>query len=491
MRRSNARKGLWLATLAATVWVAGPGSEGADSESSGPALTLFFIGNRMSEIEPCGCKENQLGGVQFEATLYAEVPAARSLRVDAGAWTSLALNPERSMRTRYALRAMGGLLDLDAVNVGQPDLEQGPDFFEDVGAKHPEAIARLVSANIYLKAEPGRLAFPAWRMVEKTIDGEQPLRVAIAGTAAPLDKTSKAAQFRTRRFEADYVIGSAADALNEILPEMKAGADLTVALFHGTWPETVELARAVPGLDLLVSTSRPPTVETGPILEGGVRILSVHNAEGKELGRAELRRGADGWTVVGQPVWLPISPQRLVADVAALQLLKEFRANTEELIVQAPRNPTRTYAGAQYCGICHVREYQDWVKTPHFHALDTLIAKGSQYDAKCLQCHTLGFQKDNGFYNVNESRSMGGVQCETCHGPGYEHAAKQNLVRNGSVNAMNPEDRARFLADLKRLNPPSRVEAGTCLQCHTPENDAHFDYDLKIRKVNHEISPPG
>ena len=102
-------------------------------------FTVFFIGNRRSEIEPCGCVKNQLGGVQYEASLYSDVDRALSLRVDAGGWSSGSLDAEFSMRARYLLRAMGGFLDLDAVNVGQTDLQMGRSYFESVRKENPDS----------------------------------------------------------------------------------------------------------------------------------------------------------------------------------------------------------------------------------------------------------------------------------------------------------------------------------------------------------------
>lgn len=453
------------------------------------SLTLFFIGNRSSEIEPCGCVKNQLGGVQYEATIYGGVDRESSIRVDAGAWTARAggagavLAPDVSMKTRYALKAMGGFLDLDAVNVAQQDLVQGLEWFHDVEEKNPGSTKRLISANIYLKEKPEERAFKPYIVSERQIEGEKQ-RIGITGVTVDLPK---AVRDRGMLVPADkeFVIADPAEELKKIVPELKEQADLIVALVAGSWQETVQIAQANPDLDVVVSTSRPPDFNQKVATFGKTQVVSVHNALGKELGRADLVPGAEGkWELAADPEWIGVSP-KLDAAQQMVDLINDYKKNTEELVVERPRQVTTTYASAQYCASCHIKEYQSWQKTPHAHALQTLISKGSQYDPACLKCHTLGFQKDNGFYNWKQSQAMANVQCESCHGPAYQHANRENLIRNRSVDRLNPEERAKFFAEAKALVPPKEVAAATCQQCHQGDNDPHFNYDEKIHKVNH------
>jgi hypothetical protein len=217
-------------------------------------------------------------------------------------------------------------------------------------------------------------------------------------------------------------------------------------------------------------------------------VLEHQGSEGKILGRARAVREADGsWRIAGEPEWLEISPD-LKPVPALVELIEAYKQNTQELMIQQPKGLERVYAGARACASCHTAEYEQWSETRHAHALDTLVSKGMQYDSRCLKCHTVGFARENGFYNVRESMLMAGVQCESCHGPAAEHANLQYYLRSRE----GLDDTSETFMERKRraaeVLPSREVEAKTCIECHTPENDDHFVYDEKVVKVNHRGS---
>ncbi len=497
MNPTNARRPHWLLAIYPVLMLAivagmataqdggsDGGSEGVKSDSEG--LALFFIGRRNSEMEPCGCVKNQLGGVQYEATLYSREPAESSIRVDAGNWSLYPPMPDVSMRARYVLKAMGGLLALDAVNVGEPDLANGLVFFDSLREAHPEAVRPLVSANVYLQADSGKRAFKAYHVVEKAQAGGESTSVAITGVASDSTFRTSPLVGAADYFKQDFLVKNPAIELELLVAEMKEKADLAVVLATGTWADAVGIAEAVPAIDVLVSTSQPNDRSKLSVEVGGVKIVSVHNAKGKELGKVRLAEAdAGGWILASEPTWLPVSPKQLDAVPALVELIGEYKKNTEELEVEMPRGAERKFAGARYCASCHRPQYEDWITTRHADALQTLVDKGSQFDPACLKCHVVGFREANGFYNVRQGRSVANVQCESCHGAAYEHAQKQNLIRNNSVMRFDDDERDRFLAEAEALIPPSQVLEQTCVQCHQGDNDPNFDYEAKIHHVDH------
>ena len=459
------------------------GAAGTPDKAQG--LSLFFIGNRSGEIEPCGCVVNQLGGMQFEATLYGEVPRENSVRVDAGGWTAPFLTAELSMKTRYGLRGMSGRLDLDAVNVARQDLTLGQKYFDSLAKEYPEALGRLVSANIYMRAVPDKRAFSPYRITERKLPGGKSIKVAITGVAS----LSKPSRFTSSDLaDEDYIVTDPNEALKPLLADLNGRADLTIVLVHGTWRETVAVAQLNPGIDVIVSSSRPPNTRDTSVLIGKTRILSVHNTQGKELGRAQLVEATQsGWTLAGEPRWLDVSPS-LPAVQELVDLIDQFKRATEDMMRPKPRAVRTTFAGSQTCSSCHFRQFKSWLETPHARALQTLVVNGSQFRSECLQCHTLGFGVDNGFYNVKETLHMANVQCETCHTAAYQHATNQNLILNGTVNRFKGVEKEDFLAAAKKLVPPREVPASVCLECHHPPHDVNFSYALKVLMVNHQDS---
>ena len=137
-----------------------------------------------------------------------------------------------------------------------------------------------------------------------------------------------------------------------------------------------------------------------------------------------------------------------------------------------------TYLGVQTCLACHggafpqVPNMSTFTNTAHAsmftRAVDGNVS--SHYGKSCISCHTTGydtnsFANNGGFDDVaaslnwqfpsvltngnwasmpSELQSLANINCENCHGPGYQH-----LITSGSTNAISVN-----------------YDAGTCSQCH-------------------------
>lgn len=112
------------------------------------------------------------------------------------------------------------------------------------------------------------------------------------------------------------------------------------------------------------------------------------------------------------------------------------------------------YTGAATCLDCHENKHTDWAKTAHAGAFATLKAIKQEKNAECLPCHTVGAGLPTGFIDEATTPFFAGVQCENCHGPGGNHAAK-------------PGD--------KTLRPLISLSANICGGCHTDSHHPTFD----------------
>ncbi len=155
---------------------------------------------------------------------------------------------------------------------------------------------------------------------------------------------------------------------------------------------------------------------------------------------------------------------RLASIVAAAAILG---ACTDEKIVfvdRAPFNPPvdalngflgyyDASAKVTACGNCHVSHQRDWVATAHADAWDGLQSSpGAQ--SFCEGCHTVS-ERGNlvagpaGYNRVADS-AYHDVQCESCHGPGFEHASVPDVGT----------------PPLARIRVENSDTAGTCGDCH-------------------------
>jgi len=87
------------------------------------------------------------------------------------------------------------------------------------------------------------------------------------------------------------------------------------------------------------------------------------------------------------------------------------------------------------CGNCHVGQQADWIQTRHATAWATLQADPAA-DPSCQGCHTVNSRGNQATaavgYDAVKDAAYQDVQCESCHGPGFDH------VQNPTTLATRP-----------------------------------------------------
>lgn len=127
------------------------------------------------------------------------------------------------------------------------------------------------------------------------------------------------------------------------------------------------------------------------------------------------------------------------------------------------------YSGEQRCGICHEKEHIQWSLSRHSNAFLSLVRKGKEKDESCIACHVTGFGQEGGYKLKKRTRHLEGVQCESCHGPGYQSCTAFNAGRPIKRNA----------AEWEKL----------CLTCHTAKESLNFVFNNRFPKVFHSNMP--
>ena len=126
------------------------------------------------------------------------------------------------------------------------------------------------------------------------------------------------------------------------------------------------------------------------------------------------------------------------------------------------------------CGNCHVDHQNRWVQTAHASAWSSLASSGSQ-QTSCNGCHSLTERGNTlegtvGHDKVSDAAYQD-VQCESCHGPGFNHASTPDV---GAV-------------PLARLRVVSTADQASCAECHT---GAHTPFVEEWQQSRHaEILP--
>jgi len=480
-----------------------------------PSLKLFFIGRRRGNLEPCGCKSRQQSGLQYEAEIYERVAGAAALRLDAGEWTNVEIEPASvdAVKTRYLLRALK-LLHYDAVNVGFADVQMSKDYTKSLIEKSLQGGPPLISANIFLKDQPDRLAFAAYRIIKRTLADGRTITIGITGATSfrtagspvipiralakagaghapastPPDSAERDEEKLTRQETSGYLIKPARDGLGPVVAELRPKVNLLVVLYAGSTTSASALAKALPQIDCLIANGGFLESRLAAAKEGAVQMLGVHNYLGREVGLATLRYGSDKkWSLAGDPQYIGVNktgqPSKTMVD-----LIGAFKKETRAISVKLPGPGVKqVYNGARPCLPCHRAIYRDWEETAHARAFQILVDRGQQFNPECVKCHVTGYAVANGFYSVNHgpSQSMINVQCEACHGPSKEHAQIQVMLLARAKKGLKPEEYKQMVERAKAILPKKAVPEPLCTQCHTPENDDRFVYAQKILKVSH------
>jgi len=119
------------------------------------------------------------------------------------------------------------------------------------------------------------------------------------------------------------------------------------------------------------------------------------------------------------------------------------------------------YIGAQNCAACHEEIAASWAKTRHANAFEHLKKEGKDTTPGCVKCHSVAYEQDGGFIDMELTPELAGVQCESCHGPGNKHR--------------DTEDPAHIIRNMKKEG---------CRTCHTPGQDANFDFTQKVKQIH-------
>jgi hypothetical protein len=136
------------------------------------------------------------------------------------------------------------------------------------------------------------------------------------------------------------------------------------------------------------------------------------------------------------------------------------RAQTQ--VAQAPKpleTPPegQTYVGVKTCSACHFDQFLDWRQTKHSKAFDILPAK-YKTDQSCLKCHVTGLGETGGFKTLASTPDLVGASCESCHGPGSEHA---KIAKSFGDKKLGEAEEAYVRSTIYKMQPRN-----VCVDCH-------------------------
>ena len=353
------------------------------------SVVILYTGGTKSHLEPCGCYQEQSGGLARRARVVEHIRKLGfpTLLVDAGNIFDGDTEID-AKRCEVNLKAMS-IMGYDAVALSQSDLA-----YDDVYLSRQRAVA----------------PFPFLAPSTTHRDFTQPFLIEQVGA-------------HTLAFVAKVVS-------EEVISE----ADVVLSLGDSEGTESIDIVIRRAEIEAMVS-------EDGTLYVG-------YKPEGKTLGVLALWIDASGKLTRHYATELALTGD-VDESKPIRQLLTDFYQNVaeengnpqgtplfaEQILEQRQENG---YASAAACQRCHEQEYLQWSATRHAFAYETLLKKERYFDAGCVSCHTTGFGYPTGFQIGTHDSALKGVQCETCHGPGKQHVGnpKKSNIRSGADTSL-------------------------------------------------------
>lgn len=493
--------GLTLAVLGAVGWAlpeeraarAAPADAAGRWRGRQPKATLLLTGRNQGRLKPCGCTSPQMGGYERMAVLIEILRTRSKGALAAVALGGMAPRPSADSRAIAQLslkaelhRAVIKDLGFSAALLSMTDLYvnelvtqfEGPDSAEVDRPRPP----LNVKPSPRLGLNPASANVP-W--VELRL-GDVPLRLlgVIDGSHG---------ENLTATGIADYV-STPATVLQGLQPNPHVLWIVAVEGGGAVLAEARDAARLLgPAVIVDLSGSTPETAHEFVVLGKEPLVVSFQE-KGMGVGVLDLDPGPDGkgWTVSYHPQTLgpdlDAVPSEARKRVSSLFDFYRGQVRAQGLLDLELRRPepegSARFVGSAACAKCHSGIYQEWSGTHHAKALFTLKKHDYDSDPECLTCHVVGPQVQlggawhwppSGFRGAKTTPFLGGVGCESCHGPGSLHVAepwKKEHFAEGGPNRRHPQIKG-------------------CMTCHDVENSPGFyeQYAERVTHVDHRDVP--
>ena len=294
-----------------------------------PSVVILYTGNTKSHLEPCGCYQEQSGGLSRRAYVIERIRERGypTLVVDAGN----IFNGQEEIdteRCRTNIRALSEM-DYSAIALSDSDLA-----YDDTYLAQQKEVATFP----FLVSRDTQKEFTQSYVMQKA--GQYTVAI-VAGT---------------------------------VPQQVVSAADLVVALGHPKKPEHIDIVIL------------PDEVETE---ESDTKTVSVGSqSDGKTLGVVAVWIDADGEIANHYTSQIALTGE-VGESVLIRQMLTDFYRSTIDstktsdfrlFVEQILEKQNRGYISAETCKSCHEQEYIQWSGTRHAFAYQTLLKKERYFD---------------------------------------------------------------------------------------------------------------
>ena len=470
-----------------------------------PTLAIAFTGQMYGYLQPCGCSYPQYGGLARRFNFL------KSLR-DKG-WPLVATDlgdlaprkgPQALLKYDTAMSALG-LMKYSGISLGKNEFYLPLDEALVVPLNNKLA-PRILAANL----NEDDLGVLPWKIVK-----EGNVTIGLTGVIGPGIIEEGKTKFKDVKFNPN--------AGKQVLSDLGSHKpDIVMILYQGSEDEAKACADIcaklrktnpqIPKVDAILCLEKEEEPAGIAKKQGDTLIFGIGH-KGRYVGvLGAFRNKDDGpfelkYQLVSiGPEW--DTPKGKEKDNPVMVLMEEYAKKVKDrnYLTKYPRNKhpvqlgseNAKYIGSDACGNCHAHAYKIWEAKDikglaHSRAFKSLEeAKHPslrQFDGECVSCHVVGFQYNTGYADpANNERTnlkLLNVGCESCHGPGSDHADNPNNAQiRALINPFKAKPGEGAAAKQLRLNQMDHF----CQKCHDIDNDVNWGkvpFNVQWQKIAH------
>ena len=276
-------------------------------------------------------------------------------------------------------------------------------------------------------------------------------------------------------------------AIEEALKEADPDSDeLVVLLSHSGMEKDRRYAQLFPRLNWIIG-GHTQSFTQRPIDEGQTQLVQVLSRN-HYIGQIKFGIGAKDSTVKFGLLETREEFAKVVEPNPMTPLMQSWRTGVaaeqakEQSLISSSRQAQDPLPTFNSCLECHQKQTAFWQGTAHANAWHTLAVKGSDNDASCVGCHSVGWQSKQGFMSTPER-----VRFERNHDATKLAAYTKDLAANyagvKSIRALSSAKLKQLAQGQMKLITKHKVSHDygnvQCLNCHDKNRDHPFDGSLQ------------
>ncbi len=444
-------------------------------------LGLTFSHNINGETHPCGCRHFPLGGLPQVAGVHKTIKDKGDLLyVDSGdTFFASSIIPE-SLAKGLLFKAENLALGLEQLGLryflpGDQDFAAGWEFLQKLAK---ERKFHFLISNL---KDTKKIKHKSWVLIENG-----PHKIFLLGFLSPDVLSPKYSQdFLT----IEPVLKAKIKFLKTKGWNPKSPSHRLIVLSHAGIDHDEKLASQFPEIDWIIGAHtqsffrHPRKIGTTQI----VQVLSRNHYVGEISLSLKENKKKDLYTLheTRDEMKDKLKPNPFIAFIDDHKKRASEIQKKEQAAMAITGDPEGKMPTASSCIECHESQGDHWLKTPHALAYATLINAQEENNLACVQCHSVGLGKPQGFKTVREmitftdEISEKGKKQEEKQYQKYLAEVKKLAAPIKSVRKLKPKKikkLAQKWIEIEKshhvLNNFANVQ---CLNCHTKHIDHPFE----------------